>query len=98
MDNQTNVEFNIENPYSIPSDGKQYLVEINQVDVKASYQYFVAPKINTDVFLTAQITDWNKYNFLSGEASLFFEGTYIGKSQIDTHNAFRYFEFIVGNR
>ncbi len=87
MDNQTNVEFNIENQYSIPSDGKQYLVEINQVDVKASYQYFVAPKINTDVFLTAQITDWNKYNFLSGEANLFFEGTYIGKSLIDTHNA-----------
>jgi len=87
MDNQTNVEFNIENPYSVPSDGKQYLVEINQVDVKATYQYFVAPKVNTDVFLTAQITDWNKYNFLSGEANLFFEGTYIGKSLIDTHNA-----------
>jgi len=62
-------------------------VEINQVDVKATYQYFVAPKISTDVFLTAQITDWNKYNFLSGEANLFFEGTYIGKSLIDTHNA-----------
>jgi hypothetical protein len=86
-ENQTNVEFNIDNPYSIPSDGKQYLVEINQVDLKASYQYFVAPKINTDVFLTAQITDWNKFNFLSGEANLFFEGTYIGKSLIDTHNA-----------
>jgi hypothetical protein len=84
-ENQTNFEFNIDNPYSIPSDGKQYLVEINQVDVKATYQYFVAPKISTDVFLTAQITDWNKYNFLSGEANLFFEGTYIGKSLIDTH-------------
>ena len=87
IENQTNVEFNIDNPYSIPNDGKQYLVEINQVDVKATYQYFVAPKISTDVFLTAQITDWNKYNFLSGEANLFFEGTYIGKSLIDTHNA-----------
>jgi len=87
IENQTNVEFNIDNPYSIPNDGKQYLVEINQVEVKAVYQYFVAPKVNTDVFLTAQITDWNKYNFLSGEANLFFEGTYIGKSLIDTHNA-----------
>ncbi len=86
-ENQTSVEFNIDNPYSIPSDGKAYLVEINQVEVKASYQYFVAPKVNTDVFLTAQITDWNKYNFLSGEANLYFEGTYIGKSLIDTHNA-----------
>ena len=84
IENQTNVEFNIDNPYSIPSDGKQYLVEINQVDLPASFQYYVAPKLSTDVFLTAQLTDWNKYNFLSGEANLFFEGTFIGKSLIDT--------------
>jgi len=83
--NQTNIEFNIQNPWSIPSDGKQYLVEISQVDVKAGFQYYVAPKINTDVFLTAQMTDWNKYNFLSGEANLFFEGTFIGKSLINTN-------------
>jgi len=84
-ENQTNIEFNIDNPYSIPSDGKQYLVEIGQVNVNAGFQYYVAPKISTDVFLTAQITGWNKYNFLSGEANLFFEGTFIGKSLIDTH-------------
>jgi hypothetical protein len=85
-ENQTNVEFNIDNPYTIPSDGKQYSVEINQVDLPAVYQYAVAPKLSTDVFLTARLTDWNKYNFLSGEANLFFEGTYIGKSLIDTRS------------
>ncbi|MCO5945473.1 DUF4139 domain-containing protein [Mucilaginibacter sp. RT5R15] len=87
VENQTNVEFNIDNPYSIPTDGKQYLVEINQVEVKSGFQYYVAPKINTDVFLTAQLTDWNKYSFLSGEANLYFEGTFIGKSLIDVNNA-----------
>jgi Domain of unknown function (DUF4139)/N-terminal domain of unknown function (DUF4140) len=84
-ENQTNVEFNIDNPYSVPSDGKQYTVEINQLDLNASYQYAVAPKLSTDVFLTAKLTDWNKYNFLSGEANLFFEGTFIGKSLINTN-------------
>ncbi|TWR24681.1 mucoidy inhibitor MuiA family protein [Mucilaginibacter achroorhodeus] len=84
-ENQTNVEFNIANPYSIPSDGKQYSVAINDIDTKASYQYYSAPKLSTDVFLTAQLTDWNKYNFLSGEANLFFEGTFIGKSLIDVN-------------
>ena len=83
-ENQTNVEFSIANPYSIPADGKQYTVDIGQFDMKASYQYYVAPKLSTDVFLTAQLTNWNKYNFLSGEANLFFEGTYIGKSLINT--------------
>jgi hypothetical protein len=84
-ENQTNVEFNIDNPYSVPSDGKQYTVEINQLDLAASYQYAVAPKLSADVFLTAKIVDWNKYNFLSGEANLFFEGTFIGKSLLNTN-------------
>lgn len=83
-ENQTNIEFNIANPYSVPSDGKQYAVEISQYDIEANYQYYVAPKLSTDVFLTAQLINWNKYSFLSGEASLFFEGTYIGKSLINT--------------
>jgi hypothetical protein len=84
-ENQTNIEFNIDNPYSVPSDGKQYSVEINQLDLNASYEYAVAPKLSTDVFLTAKLTDWNKYNFLSGEANLFFEGTFIGKSLLNTN-------------
>jgi hypothetical protein len=84
-ENQTNIEFNIANPYTIPGDGKQYLVEIGNYDLNATFEYYVAPKLNTDVFLTSQIIDWNKYNFLSGEANLFFEGTYIGKSLLDTH-------------
>lgn len=85
-ENQTNVEFNIANPYTIPSDGKQYLVEINQLEVPAEYEYYTAPKLSTDVFLTAKLTNWNQYSFLSGEANLFFEGTFIGKSLIDTRS------------
>jgi hypothetical protein len=84
-ENQTNVEFNIDNPYSVPSDGKQYSVNINQLDLNAGYEYSVAPKLSTDVFLTAKLTDWNKYNFLAGEANLFFEGTFIGESLLNTN-------------
>ena len=83
-ENQTNIEFNIDDPYTIPGDGKQYLVNVSEVELPAAYQYYTAPKLSTDVFLTASLTDWNKYNFLSGEANLFFEGTFIGKSLIDT--------------
>lgn len=83
-ENQTNFEFDIANPYDIPTDGKQYSVEIGKYDLTGAYQYYVAPKLNTDVFLTAMLTNYNKYNFLSGEANLFFEGTYIGKSLLDT--------------
>jgi hypothetical protein len=86
VENQTDVEFNIDNPYSIPSDGKQYTVEINQLDVNADYQYAVIPKLSTNVFLTANLTDWNKYNLLSGDANIFFEGTYVGKTKLDANS------------
>ncbi|WP_183580015.1 DUF4139 domain-containing protein [Mucilaginibacter sp. X5P1] len=86
VENQTNVDFNIADPYTIPSDGKQYSVQINDIDLKASYQYAVAPKLSTNVFLTAKVTDWNKYNLLPGEANLFFEGTYIGKSSLNANS------------
>jgi uncharacterized protein (TIGR02231 family) len=86
-ENQTAVEFNISVPFSVAADGKQATVEMNQVELPAKYTYYVAPKINTNVFLTAQVTDWNKYNFLPGDINLFFEGTYIGKSYLDSHTA-----------
>jgi uncharacterized protein (TIGR02231 family) len=85
IENQTNMEFSIENPFSIPSDGKPYVVEINNIELPAEYKYAVAPKISTDVFLTAQLTDWSKYNFLTGPANVFFEGTYVGRSFINTN-------------
>lgn len=85
VENQTNIEFDITDPYTITNDGKQCTVDINDFDLKAIYQYAVVPKVSTDVFLTAKLTDWNKYNFLSGEANLFFEGTFIGKSVIDAN-------------
>jgi len=84
LENQTDIEFAIDEPYSIPSDGKQYTVDINQVEVQAGYEYAVTPKLNTNAFLTARLTDWSKYNFLSGEANLFYEGTFIGKSLLNT--------------
>jgi len=85
VENQTTVEFKIDDPYSIPADGKQYMVDVQNFNINAGYQYAVTPKLSTDVFLTAQLTDWNKYNFLSGPANIYFEGTFIGKSYMNTN-------------
>jgi uncharacterized protein (TIGR02231 family) len=40
------------------------------------------PKYNTNVFLTAKVVDWAKYNLLDGEARLYFEGTFVGNSDV----------------
>jgi Domain of unknown function (DUF4139)/N-terminal domain of unknown function (DUF4140) len=82
----TSTTFEIELPYTIPTDGKEYQVEIKEENIKAEYQYVCVPKLETDAFLSAQIIDWEQYNLLEGEANLYFEGTYMGKTLLKTNS------------
>jgi hypothetical protein len=83
----TTTVYEIKEPYTILNDGKTYMADIDGYEVKAGYEYYVAPKLNTDAYLTAKITDWQELNLLPGEANLFFEGTFLGKSMLDLANA-----------
>jgi uncharacterized protein (TIGR02231 family) len=80
----TNVLFEISLPYTIPSDGKQYAVSVQESSIEASYKYYAAPKLDKDAFLLAYITSWEKYNLLAAEANIYFEGMYVGKTYINT--------------
>ena len=79
----TTVTFDIELPYTIPSDGKPRSVEIAQHKIPTSYEYFAVPKVRPVAYLTAELTGWDQFNLLKGEAQLFFEGTYLGNSYLD---------------
>lgn len=81
-----NTEFEISLPYNVSSSRKPTLVDIRKFDMDASYVYAVTPKLDPDAFLLAKITGWEAYDLLPGEASVFFEGTYVGKSYIDPAN------------
>jgi uncharacterized protein (TIGR02231 family) len=83
-ENQTNVEFDISLPYTILSDGKQHTVDIQTYSLPAKYEYYCAPKLDRDAFLLARVTGWDQYNLLSGDINLFYEGTYVGKSYLET--------------
>jgi hypothetical protein len=79
----TTVSFAVDIPYTIPSDGENYTVEMQDLSIPATYEYFTAPKVSKEVFLTALITDWEPYNLMAGEASIFFEDTFVGRSVLD---------------
>jgi uncharacterized protein (TIGR02231 family) len=81
-----NTEFDIALPYTIESSNKPTLVDIRQHELKADYIYSVAPKLDTDAFLMARATGWEEFSLLPGEANIFFEGTFVGKSYIDPNN------------
>ncbi len=76
----TTTAFEVELPYTILSDNKEYQVAVKEEILTAFYQYAVAPKLDSDAFLTAFLPDWEKYNLLEAEANLYFEGSYLGKT------------------
>lgn len=83
----TSTTFEVELPYTVPDDGKLYTVDINQFELNASYEYYAAPKLDPNAYLTAKVTDWQELNLLPGEANLFFEGTFLGKSLLELAKA-----------
>ncbi len=83
QDDLTNTKFVIKKTYSIVSDGDITAIEINTFKLSAEYEYFAAPLINENVFLTATLKDWEKYQLLPGEANVYFEGGYAGKTNLD---------------
>jgi len=90
------VEYAIQSKMSIPSDGNDHRVHIDDFELPANYEYHTAPKLDPSVFLTAQITGWEKLNLLSGESNLYFDGTYIGKSYIDVNSTKDTLSFSLG--
>ncbi len=81
-----NTTFDIDLPYTIPTDGKQHLVAVKKYELPASYRYYVAPKLDKDAFLQAQITNWEDLNLLPGKSNIFYEGAYVGQGMIDMRN------------
>ncbi|MFN0275120.1 MAG: DUF4139 domain-containing protein, partial [Chitinophagales bacterium] len=78
-----NVEFEINLTYNIPSDGKGHLVSLQSETLKSDYNYLIVPKIDQSAFLIARITEWEDKNLLPGNANIYFNNTYVGKTYID---------------
>lgn len=81
--NQTNFEFEISSPYSVTSNGKNFTVDFQKIELPALYEYYSTPKVDNNAYLLARILDWEKYNLLEGEANIFFEDTFTGKTLLD---------------
>lgn len=76
----TNVEFDIALKYSIPSDGKGHIVALQTSQLTTYFNYLIVPKIEQSAFLIARITDWETLNLLPGNANLYFNNSYVGKT------------------
>ena len=83
-ENAVNAEFAIQIPYSILSNNESATVEIQKYDLPAAFKHYAAPKLDNDAFLLARITDWGEYHLLPGDVNVYFEGTSVGTSYLNT--------------
>jgi uncharacterized protein (TIGR02231 family) len=82
---ETTVTFDIAIPSTVASDGKIQTVEIQRLTAPADYKYVTLPKLARYAYLTANISDWAKLSLQTGEANLYFENTYVGKSNLNVN-------------
>jgi hypothetical protein len=83
----TTTVYKIQDKYNLETDGKTTTIGIKQFEIPALYNYFSVPKIDPSAFLSANIVNWQDYDLQSGEASLYYEGSYLGKTYIDLGSA-----------
>jgi uncharacterized protein (TIGR02231 family) len=81
----TTVSFDVAAPYSIASDGKVQTIEIQRTTTPAEYKYVTVPKLSPLAYLTGNITDWAEQSLIGGEATLYFENTFVGNSYLNVN-------------
>jgi len=83
---EVSVDFDIDEPYTIPCNSKPYLIDISESSLNAEYSHFAVPKIERNAFLLARVTGWEDLNLIEGPANIYLDNRYVGKSQINTLN------------
>ncbi|MCX8525344.1 DUF4139 domain-containing protein [Chryseobacterium formosus] len=84
-DNQMNILYELNYNQTIVSQEKEQYVILDKKNVEANYKYHTVPKLNNQIFLMAFVKNWQNLNLISGEANIYFEDNYIGKTNITSN-------------
>ncbi|MFZ4399153.1 MAG: mucoidy inhibitor MuiA family protein [Bacteroidales bacterium] len=85
--NVSNLEYVIETPYTILSDGKDYAIRIKETKMPVDFHYLAVPKVDADPFLMCNLMNWQNLNLLDAKYNIFFKGTFVGESVLNTNEA-----------
>jgi uncharacterized protein (TIGR02231 family) len=78
-----NIEFQVTSAYTIPSDNTPHQVDLTVSNLQAIYAYAAVPKLDKNAFVTAKVAGNDLANQVSGEANVYFDGTFVGKTYIN---------------
>ena len=82
--NETSLEFTIDNKQRISSNNQTNTVIVRKSSLDAKYEFQCVPKLSDKVYLIAKIPDWYSADLVDGEANIYIENSYVGKTAIST--------------
>ncbi len=97
METDLNIVYNIDMPYTIPGNGKEQSIDMQVRETPAEYKYYCAPRLDTDTYLLAEISNWEQLNLLTGRANVTYDGTYIGETYIDSKSTNKKLSLTLGS-
>lgn len=80
----SDLRFDVAYPVKLVSDNTPMVLEVKKATLPAAYKFFTVPKADCSAYLKAQVTGWEDINLLSGDANLYLEGTFLGKTYINS--------------
>lgn len=79
-----NVEYVLGSEQTIASSQVGTTVILTSQLAATRNKYYWIPKVSNEVFLIAWFKNWHTYNFLDGEANIFINENYVGKTNISS--------------
>ncbi|WP_311749158.1 DUF4139 domain-containing protein [Proteus terrae] len=83
--NGINFSHTIALPYTLKNSTEPNTLVINQKEVIANYRYLTTPKLVEEVYLQAEVKDWENLNLLNGRANIYYMNSFVGNSYINTN-------------
>lgn len=81
--NQLNVGYDLDDLYTILSNGQDNSITIDTNEIPAKYTYYTVPKLDKTVYLVAELENLDKYNLIAADANIVFENTNVGKTVLN---------------
>lgn len=81
---ETSNEYLVENQQTILSSNKTNTISFKKSNLDAHFEYQSVPKLSENTYLIGKIGDWYKADLINGNANIYLENSYVGKSFINT--------------
>lgn len=83
LSQQFNILYKVNGLQNVSSKNTSQTFILDKRSVEADYVFHTVPKITEDVFLLANIKNWQSLNLMLTEANIYFQNNFMGKTRIN---------------